>query len=237
MRTYAVAVLAALISTPVAAVEFTGGSIDAGYSQFTDGTLGKRFSLAGSAELSITKSFGIQADIATYNFQETNISGQNLTLHGVFHISPDASIGGFYGQDKLSAVKTEYFGIEAGYDFGRVDLEGYISSGSIQNLSGSSSTLAGAELRGAVTNEVFLTAKFDYLDAPVGINGSRFSVGADYTFQDKVTVYGELGSGRAQIGNASGTEPFVGIGLRFNLGTDRGTTFGRRGLLDKIPGL
>ncbi|WP_425043827.1 outer membrane beta-barrel protein [Primorskyibacter sp. S87] len=234
--TLAAACAAGLAVTSAQAAEITGGYVDIGYSAFTDDTSVSSWKLAGSGELGFSRVFGLQLDLAAYNFGQISETGTTATLHGVFHVSNSASVGLFLGRDSLNSADATFYGIEGGFEIGpQAGLEAYVARDDGQ--AGSNSTLLGAKVEGAVSDQFNLNAQIDYVDAPAGVNFSRASVGADYNFGEGAKLYGEIGSARASAFGVSGNEPFIALGFRYDLGAARGTTFGRRGLLDKIPGL
>lgn len=219
------------------AAEFTGGYLDLGYSTFTDSDNGSRFYGAGSGELGFTRNFGIQADLSVYRFDEISETGYNGTLHAVFHTNDNLSLGAYYSRDDLDGDSdSNTYGIEAGYEVGAVGLEGYVSRINFVDASQDNGTLLGFKVDGEVAPQFTLSASVDHLNGSGDIDLTRFSVGADYNVGEGAHIYGEVGSAKLSLGSFSDTEAYVGAGLRINFGAKRGTTFGRRGLLDKIPG-
>lgn len=220
-----------------AAAELVGGYVDLGYSAFTDNTRVSKRSLSGSGEVAFTRTFGLQADLGLYDLNAISEVGTNVTLHGNFHVGDFTSLGVFAGRDSLNNQGVNFYGVEAGHEAGRVEFEGYASIADAAGNNGSNGTLAGLQVRGNINEAWRLKANVDYIDARNGVDATRYSVGADYDFGEGGTFYAEAGGFDANAGTAGANEAFVGFGLRYNLGAKRGTTFGRRGFLDKLPGL
>lgn len=228
------AMASGMFASAAMAAEVTGNYLDLGYSTFTDSDIGSKFYAAGSAELGFTREFGVQLDLGVYRLDEISETGYNGTLHAIYHASDALSLGVFYARDDVDGSDTDNYGLEAGYDLSNaIGLEGYVSR---LDFSSEDGTLLGAQIKGTVAPQLELSASIDYLDAPADIDLTRFSIGAAYNVGQGANVYGEVGSARASIGSQSDSEAFVGVGLRLNFGAKRGTTFGRRGLLDLLPG-
>lgn len=219
------------------AAELVGGYIDVGYSAFTSQSNLSKRSLTGSGEVAFTRTFGLQADLGLHDLNAVNELGTNVTLHGNFHVGDFTSLGVFAGRDSLNNQGVNFYGVEAGHEMGRVELEGYASVADAAGNNGSNGTIAGLQVRGNINESWRVKANVDYVDARNGVDATRYSVGADYNFGQGGTIYAEAGGYDANAGAVGANEAFVGIGLRYNLGTKRGTTFGRRGFLNTLPGL
>lgn len=231
---FATALAAGICGVAASAAEFTGGNFELGYSQFSDSNQGASFAVAGSAEFALSRSFSLQLDAANYSFDRINTSGQNVTLHTIYHVNQDMSLGAYLGRDFLSGGDANVYGLEAGYDFGTLGLEGYLSR---LDSSASDATLVGATLFSDVTDRLRLNATVDHLNGPTTSRLTSYSIGATYEVMDGAKFYGEFGNANASAGNLSTNEAFFGAGFRIDFGAKRGATFDRRGLLDKLPGL
>ncbi|MFA3915834.1 porin [Ruegeria hyattellae] len=219
------------------AAEITGGYFDLGYSSFTDSDDGSKFYGAGSGELGFTRNFSVQADLGVYRFREVSETAYNGTLHAIYHTNDNLSLGGYYNRDEIDGgIDSNSFGIEAGYETGILGLEGYVSRIDFVDSDFDDGNLLGFKVEGSPSSQFTLSASVDYLNGPDDLELTRFGVSADYEVGEGAHVYGELGRARVDIGSGSESETFIGAGLRLNFGAKRGTTFGRRGLLDKLPG-
>jgi hypothetical protein len=239
MRTLTLAALGLTIAfaQSTTAAELVGGYVDVGYSAFTDNTRVSKRSLTGSGEVAFTRTFGLQADLGVHDLNAISEVGTNVTLHGNFHVGEFTSLGVFAGRDDLNNQGVNFYGVEAGHEAGRVQFEGYASIVDAAGNNGSNGTLAGLQIRGNINEAWRLKANIDYIDARNGVDATRYSVGTDYNFGEGGAFYAEVGGFDANAGPVGANETFVGFGLRYNLGAKRGTTFGRRGFLDKMPGL
>lgn len=229
--------LSVAVAHAATAAELVGGYVDVGYSAFTDQSSLSKRSLTGSGEVAFTRTFGLQADLGLHDLNTVDEVGTNVTLHGNFHVGDFTSLGVFAGRDNLNNQGVNFYGVEAGHEAGRVEFEGYASVADSGSGGGGNGTLAGLQIRGNVTEAVRLKASVDYVDARNGIDATRYSIGADVNFGQGGAFYAEAGGYDANAGNTGANEAFVGFGLRYNLGAKRGTTFGRRGFLNTLPGL
>ncbi len=238
------ALTAGIYAGAAQAVEVTGGYVDLGYSGLTDQTDFQRYNLNGAGEIAFSRSVGLQLDLGAYRFNSLDETVTNATLHGVFHVSPNGSLGVFYGQENLPATNGfisedfRFFGIEGGYDAGQVDIEGYLGRQDVDVVNNANGTIFGISVNSYVTDSWELSLNYDLVDNIEGaLDISTLSIGADYDLSPNAKVYGEVGNARYAIGNGSTNETYVGVGVRINLGASRGTTFGTRGVAAKIPGL
>jgi hypothetical protein len=232
-------VLAALGATLLSvnlsqAAEFTGGSFDLNYSQIADDSNFSRGTVRGSAELGFNRNWAAQLDLGSYSFETLNETGWNGTLHGIYHMNEQTSLGAYLGVDDILGSKATIYGVEAGFELNGLNAEGYL--GAVSD-SGQTATMLGGVLTNELNDSWGLNAGFDFLNDTSGVDLTRLSIGADYHVGGGATFYGEVGSLNATFGGASASEPYVGVGLRLDFGAERGSTFGHRGLLDKIPGL
>lgn len=233
--------LSATLSTGAAqAVELTGGYLDLGYSTFTDTDFGDVYNLNGAVELAFTRAFSAQLDLGGYRFQDLGETATNWTLHTNLHTSGNASFGAFYGQEKLEDADFDFFGIEGGFDAGPAEIEGYIGRQELSNVSGLDGTIFGVSATTELSDRWDFTASWDIVDNFVGaLDYNLFAIGATYAAADNAEVYGKFGVAHisSPLVSGSSNEAYVGVGVRVNFGNDRGTTFGRRGVLAKLPGL
>lgn len=232
-RIFSAACAAAALAGSLQAAEITGGSFDLSTSGFADDTDYARIAVGGAVELGFSRSFSTQLDMFYADFNATDLEGANATLHGIAHVSGSTSLGLFYGIEETGRDEYDFFGIEAGHEFGFANAEFYLGEG---DDGGTSGTIAGIAIRKEVTSRFAINAGLDHLDLG-SIDLTRIAAGAEYEIGEGTKFYGELGSLNAEAQNLSGNEAFVGIGFKWNFGANRGTTFGRRGLVNKLPGL
>ncbi|MBY6137956.1 hypothetical protein KUV26_00730 [Leisingera daeponensis] len=232
-RIIGAAAAAAAMAGSLQAAEITGGSFDLSTSAFADDTDFARKAVGGALELGFSRGFSTQLDLFYADFNATRLEGANATLHGIAHVSDSTSLGLFYGVEEAGNDEYDFYGIEAGHEFGFADAEFYLGEGDDGAISG---TIAGIAIRKDVTSQFTINAGLDHLDLG-SIDLTRIAAGAEYDIGEGAKFYGELGSLNADAQNLSGNEAFVGIGFKWDFGANRGTTFGRRGLVSKLPGL
>lgn len=236
MKPQAMAAVLAMGLVPISAnaQAISGANVDVSHYQFTNNSKGTRQALRGSFELGLSDTFSTQVDLGYYRFGQSNTSGHSATLHGIYQFNYGGAIGAFWGTEDENTIDRNFYGLEATYDFTGMTVEGYFSRGRVQ---GQNATLLGAKLSSDVGTNLSLNAQFDYMDSKNGSDLTRLAIGADYELGSGVALYGELGNGNARVANFSSNDAFVGFGLKFNLGDRPGTTFGRRALLDRLPGM
>ncbi len=229
-----------LLAGAAHAVEVTGGYLDLGYSTFTDSDLGDVFNLNGAGELAFARAFSAQLDLGAYRFQDLGETATNWTLHGNWHTSGAASFGAFYGQEDIDNVDFEFYGLEAGFDAGEAEIEGYLARHELSDFSDVDGTLFGISATTDLNDQWQLAASFDRVDNLLNaLDYNLFAVTANYAAGANAQVYGKLGVAHisSPIVSGSTNEAYIGVGVRVNLGNERGTTFGRRGVLARLPGL
>ncbi|MEM7291517.1 MAG: porin [Pseudomonadota bacterium] len=229
-----------LVSGNAYAIEVTGGYVDLGYSTFTDTDLGDKYNYNASGELAFSRMFSLQLDLGGYRFADLDESATNITLHTNLHTSGNASFGAFYGRDNVDGPDFQFYGVEAGFDAGPADIEGYLGRQDVTDFSGLDGTLFGISVISDLSDDWQIRASYDLVDNFTGaLDFGLFSIGANYTIGDTAELYGNLGTAHisSPIVSGSSNEAYVNLGVRINFGSKRGTTFGRRGPLDKIPGL
>lgn len=235
LRAVAAALAIGLMPAGLSAQGLVGANVDVNHYQFTSKSKGARQALQGSFELALGTSVSTQLDLGYYKFDQIGGSGRSATLHGIYQFGYGGAVGGFWGTEDGGGIDRNFYGLEGAYDFTTIRIEGYFSRGRVQ---GSNATLLGAKISSDVGNgPLSLNASVDYMDNKVGSDMTRMAIGADYGLGSGVNLYGELGTGNARVANFKSNDAFVGVGLRFDLGDRPGTTFGRRALLDRLPGL
>ncbi|WP_170769632.1 porin [Ruegeria lacuscaerulensis] len=234
------ALSAATLTGAAQAVEFSGGYLNLDYSTFTDTDFGDAYNLNGSAELAFNRAFSTQLDLGVQRFQDLSETATNWTLHGNWHTANNASFGLFYGQEDLDDADFEFYGLEAGFDAGPAEIEGYLGRQDLTNASDLDGTLFGISAKTELADAWELNASFDIVDNFAGaLDYNLFAIGASYAAADNAEVYGNVGVAHISSPLVSGSEneAYVSFGVRVNFGNERGTTFGQRGVLSTLPGL
>lgn len=238
--------LAASVSSIVAAMnpamaqEFTGGEIGVEYSAFTQQVLGEtldRVTLDASGEIGFSRSFGVQGDLSYHRFGATDEDAFNFTLHTVYHASEQASLGLFLGNESIAGLDSNFYGIEGGIEHGISSFEVYYAE--IEELNFADANIAGIRSEFDIGNDFGVGVDYDTLQADGPGSVSRLTVSGSYHAGRGTNLYAEIGS--AHLNNTGigpdVSETFVGLGMEFTFGANRGSTFGNRSLADLIPGL
>lgn len=240
-KTFLYSTVSVLIAAGSAqAVEVTGGYLNLGYSTFTDTDFGDAYTLNGSGELAFTRAFSTQLDLGVQRFQDLGETSTNWTLHGNWHTQGNASFGAYYGQEDIDEADYEFYGLEAGFDAGPAKIEGYIGRHDLTNLSDADGAMFGISASTDLSNTWELNGGLDVLrDVDGVLDLNLFSIGASYAASDMAEVYGNIGVAHisSDLISDSENEAYVSFGVRVNFGNERGTTFGRRGVLALLPGL
>jgi hypothetical protein len=229
----AAAFAGAFMVAPAFATEITGGSVDIQYARANNDLNPSRFMAAASMEVGFDRSFGTQLDIAGYHFGAIGETGYTGTIHGIYHVNEYASIGAFVGRDKLASEGMTYFGIEAGFELDRFSSEIHYTRGDMYDVKGD---IFGIDFAVGFNNNLTVGASIDMLDVAGAAGSDKLALELDYEVSPNTKLYGEIGTADASVlGFNLGSETFVGVGAKFNLGASRGSTFDRRGLVNFIP--
>ncbi|MCT8159070.1 hypothetical protein [Pseudoruegeria sp. SHC-113] len=226
--------VATTLAAPAAfAVELNGASVDLGYSAFTDDGDVNKTDLNSSVELGFSPNFAAQIDLGASKFGLTNEDNINAALHGIYHLDQATAFGAFYGVDRIAGESNTFYGLEAAYDTGPYETQGYVQFGDYGN---EDFWGAGGSLRYAVNASFGLGASYDYADIDNAFSAQRFAAVADYNVNDSTRLYAELGVLDSNDLGAD-AEPFIGAGVKVSLGGAGEPTFGNRGLIGLLPGL
>lgn len=225
--------LAVAFSTGMATAQEFKGDITLGYSAFWNDTDFNTLSGTGSFEFGIADRMSVQLDLGLYGFGFAGVEGSNLVLHGIYDVNPQGSLGLFLGVDSAAGARDEFYGIEYGQAFGTGSVEVYAARGEEGGVNG---TLIGAEGLFAVNDSFGIGVKLDNADYGGQLDARRIGVKGNYALGQGSSVFAEVGSARFDDGVTSLSEPFVGVGLSFDLGGGK-ATFGQRSQFALIPGL
>ncbi|MGP3697030.1 outer membrane beta-barrel protein [Rhodobacter sp. NSM] len=229
-RLFLLALGAALAASPAAA-QMTGATLDFGHSFFTeDGDVAKT-SLGGSAEYALGPSFGLQGDLGYAKLHGIEDDATSVALHGMVYVNPETAIGAFYGIEELAGDSVDFYGFEVGQKSDLFDVEAYVGRADNSGLTGS---MMGLEGRVALSSGFGVGGKLDHLDIE-GLDTTRVGLTGDYTLPNGLALTAEVGTVNADDLGLDGSEPYVGVGARFDFG--RGSMFSRRNLTAVAPGL
>lgn len=237
MKTTFLLALGALSLTALPALaEVSGAELSLGYSGLADGGARdvNKMTLGAGLEFSLAPQVSIQGDLAKTWYGILDGSGESYAVHGIYHLPSGFALGGFAGHDSVSDEGVDFYGLEAGGIFGMMDVEGALSW-----FDGNGSDGFGVSVKGdyALSDRFAVGGKFATISADDG-DAWRVSGTGAYQILPGLQAEGELG---LYDGDGMNTETFVGFGVRATFGGDAitrsGTTFGKRGLHDFLPGL
>lgn len=230
-----------LAASPALSQEFLGGSVAANYSFITeDNSDSDGISLKANGAFSITPLFAVGGSLSSY---DANIFGDrftNLTLHGLYRLSDNISVGAFAGFDMGDGETENNYGIEFGAADTSYAFEGYYGivdaddvpdsfDFSIFGISGGYDVGSGFGVIGGY-HSFTTSVDSDYVRLSV------LSIGGSYDFGNGAEVYAEIGSRGNSIEidgeDTSDSSGFIGIGARFALGEETGTVLGSRSIFE-----
>jgi hypothetical protein len=179
----------------------------------------------GRDEFGIVPGISVAADFAYHGFRGLDGNSSTLTVHGLYDLSPTATVGLFYGQDRRDGGDSDLYGIEGATTLSGISVDGYL--GRYEGDLGEG-TLLGVNGAFAFTDAISATASAGIVNADE--NWKRLSIGGEYQFGNGPTVFAEVGKFDGDVDG----ENFISIGARIELG--QGTTFGPRGITEILPG-
>lgn len=221
---------AALAASPAAA-QMTGATLDFGHSFFTEDADVAKTSFGGSAEMSIGTNFGVQGDLGYSRLHGIKDDATSVAVHGLLYVTPETALGAFYGIEELAGDGVNFYGFEVGQKSDFFDVEAYVGRADDSGLTGS---MMGLEGRVSLASGFGVGAKVNHLDVE-GLDTTRIGLTGDYTLPNGLALTAELGTVNADDLGLDGSEPYIGLGARFDFG--RGTMFSRRTLTAVAPGL
>ncbi len=241
MRTILIAGLATA-ALPCAAqqVDVTGGELRFGYERPVDGEQDgetpSKTSLEGAMSFGVGRAFAAQADLALDRFDARGDYGKSLGVHGAYAISPLTHVGGFAGYESAGRADVTYFGGEVAVETGVTAVEGYVMAAT-EHDSGVEGTVWGIEGHQGVTPQLDLGGRLNLGSFDRGVDVTRIGLTAAYAVTPAARVEAELGTADVEVpGLGSRDDAYLGVKATFTFGPGQGSTFGRRGLLDLLPG-
>lgn len=215
------------------AAQVTGGSLGIEYSAPTSGGDLGGTTYSGAIEYSFMRDFAVSLDLSGYRLDNISTDASSATLHGVYHLNEQASVGAFFGADSFDGADSQnLYGLEAGAEFGTAEIEGYVGL-----LEGDSddATLFGLDGKYAFANGVSAIGSAGIASSD-DVDVTRISIGAEYAITGGPEFFAEIGNVSAEAAGIEADETFIGIGARVAFGAKRGTTFGERSLFEVLPG-
>lgn len=227
------AALGVAFSNAMAAAQDFRGDMTLSYSAFTEDTSINALSGTGSFEFGIGDRASVQFDVGLVGFGFTNSEATHAVLHAIFDVHPQGSAGLFMGIEDFEGVDVDYYGLEYGHSFAGGTFEVYAARGEEAGITG---TVIGVEGIFALNDQWGMGVKLDNADFNGALDARRIGVRGIHALGQGTSVYAEVGSASVRVPGVTESEPFVGIGLNFELGSDK-ATFGQRSLMSLFPGL
>lgn len=222
----------ALCTTNAMAQGFTGGSVGLSFSGFTDedNSNGDTTKFDANAEFAVTGDISVAADLTTRSFDGTDDSVNGFTLHGIYAISPDVSLGVFATRETVEDNDVDTYGGEIAYVSGPIEAQGFLGT---SDLNGEDSTLFGVAGSYGLGNGFSITSAYNRLDDnDDDVAFSKIEIGAEYAVGNGAEIYASLGNTQFDFFGSSSDADFFRVGATFNFGPEGGTTFDRRGFFD-----
>ncbi len=219
---------AMLMGLPTLAQEIRGGALGLSHSAFLGDTSISKTSLDGQLEIGFGSRLSVQADLGFSHLNSIGRGTTNATLHGIYHVTDQTSLGLFYGADRLAGKTIDFTGFEVGQKAARFGVEAYVGYGEDAGISG---TIGGVSGRYAISDSFGIGGAVEHGDM-AGTNLTRLSLKSDYAVTPTIALTAEFGT---LDSTGTGAEAFFGLGgtLRFGAGAP---SFGKRGLINLVPG-
>lgn len=221
------------------AVDVTGGELRFGYERMAGeegGDTPSKTSLEGAMSFGFGDRFGAQADLALDRFNAEGEYGQSLAAHGALAISPLTHVGVFAGYETAGDADVTFFGGEVAVETGVTAIEGYVLAGT-EHDSGAEGTVWGLEGHQGITPQLDLGGRLNLGSFGDDVDVTRIGVTAGYRLGPAARIEAELGTADVDVqGLGRRDDAYLGVQATFTFGPGQGSTFGRRGLLDIIPG-
>lgn len=223
----------ALALLPLTAqAEFAGGRATLSHSTFTEDTDLAKSTAAARLEWDYGR-FGYQLDLGLSGLHALDDTALNFTSHLVYHLNTGASVGLFYGWDKVVGSE-DFFGVELASEVGRVEVEGYVA---MIDQTGSNGTLLGLSGHMPLNERFGLGLSLDHINADTLADATRLGLSGDYAVGEKTRLFAEVGLVDGDDGKTSISDPYVKLGADFSFGAKGDTSFGSRSIFNFIPGL
>lgn len=237
--TSAALVLAA--ATPAFAQEIAGASVGAIYTSVLDSDVDSDLSsLKAGIELALPGPFSLGGNIATFNDSAIDDTGFNATLHGMYMLSADASVGLFLSRDTEGDFDYDTWGVEGGGAVRGTSFEAYY--GVIDGLTSDpdiDTSMAGVSVAFAAGRDFAITLGYDSVTASSGTVSSSVgttTLGGAYQFAGGPSIFAEFGQVSLSIDTGGAVfvseDPveFISLGVEMNFGRSSGNMLGNRSI-------
>ncbi|SEQ24596.1 hypothetical protein SAMN05428995_103346 [Loktanella sp. DSM 29012] len=234
-------------ATGVMAQSLTGSDLSIGYTTATDSDLDSSgLTLGGSAEFAASRELAFQGDLSYTDGEVFGLDGDILSLagHAIYHANELASFGAYYGIDSDGSDDIAYYGVEAGYDLPRGDVEGYfgltaVDAGQFDGIDLGDIDLNqyGASVSFDITETFAVSGRYDNLRFSDVASVDRFGLGLGASLGNGFGVSAELGRQSIDIvALGDDNQTYANVTASYTFGAERGATFDRRGLAHTILG-
>jgi len=124
-RTAIAAAVLAVFAQPALAQGITGGQLGIEYMAPVDGSDFGGTSYNAAIEYAISRQFSVSADFSSYSRDTFETDPTSLTLHGIYHMDDNVSLGVFVAQDRQVDGDLSLYGLEGGTEFMGGEVSGY----------------------------------------------------------------------------------------------------------------
>lgn len=205
-------------TTPAFAQQFTGGELGVEYNQLSDSSSVDGTLYHGGVEVAFNRDFSFSLNLESQNFPgDFNVA----TVHGIYHLSEETSVGLFYSASDEDFTN---FGIEGGIEIWDGDIGGYIGQ---VDVDGETAVIFGLSSNNPIGANFSLFSDLDLVaDSDIAVSTQEY--GVEYNIPGGADIYAQYGIVEAFTAAGSGSTDYFGIGARIQFGAERGTTFETR---------
>jgi hypothetical protein len=230
-RAFPVAILLATLPFPTFAQGITGGELGVEYNAPTNGSNFGGTTYSGGLEYGFLQNFSVSANAAGFKPDNISTTANNITLHGTYHLSSAASLGGFYGFDSVDGDGLDLFGVEGRTEFMGAKFSAYLGKA---DDSGDEGTIFGMDGSYGLRSGFSLIGNVDLIDLDTRL--TEASIGAEYQMVSGPQFYTQIGQITGDVGTKSDSVGFFTVGAKVAFGAARGTTFTNRSVFEVLPG-
>ncbi len=253
---YAAALGAGLILSATMAMSqsLTGGDVTIGYAGLTDSDFDTSgYNVGASGEMAFAREFAAQGDFSYTDGDVFGFSGDTVALagHGIYHANENASFGLYYGQEYSDGDRVKYYGVEGGYGYEQLKVEGYFGVTAVDV--GQYFDLTDDAAAGAIIGDIDLnqfgvsaaysvnpmfsvTGRYDQIRFTEALQLSRLGAGVAADVGNNIGLSAEVGRLTADVVGYSDDATYANIGGTYTFGASRGATFGRRDSAHTVMG-
>lgn len=221
-------IAAAFVALPatVFAQGFEGAEVSARLTALSNDRAIGVANYAGGFEFGLISGISVELDLASHDWRGISGRSNTVTLHSIYELWPETSIGLYVAQERMEGDKAKMYGFEGATSLGGVSVDGHLGRWEAGSLSGST---FGLDASFALGQAFAVTGGLAALGGDADL--TTISLGGEYRFGVGPVVFAGVGHET----EGSGSDTFLSIGARVELG--RGTTFGDRSLSVNRPAL